>query len=215
MNPQICSQCGEENPVEAIMCWACYTPLEGADASLSHVNNSLFTFLSSDRQKWLNKANIIALCFLACGLLPNRWRHPKTRFTMVGLSLATMVVIYGMRKWQQTYPQRATSESDPIASIADTIFFYALRDQATQIRLRLVASNQLGGIQVHYQIRGEWEEQMKIPTYIWRPLINEYIQRSGSGTIKFDQDEKNAHFQLRLVIEPPQEEIILTVLDEA
>ena len=30
MNKKQCPKCGEENPIEAVMCWACYTPLSGA-----------------------------------------------------------------------------------------------------------------------------------------------------------------------------------------
>lgn len=29
MNKKKCPKCGEENPTEAVMCWACYTPLSG------------------------------------------------------------------------------------------------------------------------------------------------------------------------------------------
>ena len=32
MNKKKCPKCGEENPAEAVMCWACYTPLAGAAA---------------------------------------------------------------------------------------------------------------------------------------------------------------------------------------
>jgi hypothetical protein len=30
VNKKKCPKCGEENPAEAVMCWACYTPLAGA-----------------------------------------------------------------------------------------------------------------------------------------------------------------------------------------
>lgn len=32
MNKKKCPKCGEENPAEAVMCWACYTPLSGGGA---------------------------------------------------------------------------------------------------------------------------------------------------------------------------------------
>lgn len=33
MSQKKCPKCGESNPVEAVMCWACYTPLSGAIAA--------------------------------------------------------------------------------------------------------------------------------------------------------------------------------------
>ena len=33
MNPKKCPKCGESNPPEAVMCWACYTPLSGSAGS--------------------------------------------------------------------------------------------------------------------------------------------------------------------------------------
>jgi hypothetical protein len=32
VNKKKCPKCGEENPAEAVMCWACYTPLAGSPA---------------------------------------------------------------------------------------------------------------------------------------------------------------------------------------
>ncbi|MDQ3813224.1 MAG: zinc finger Ran-binding domain-containing protein [Armatimonadota bacterium] len=32
-NQKKCPKCGEDNPAEAVMCWACYTPLTGAAAA--------------------------------------------------------------------------------------------------------------------------------------------------------------------------------------
>jgi len=32
-NQKKCPKCGEDNPTEAVMCWACYTPLTGAAAT--------------------------------------------------------------------------------------------------------------------------------------------------------------------------------------
>ncbi len=32
MNQKKCPKCGENNPAEAVMCWACYTPLSGGGA---------------------------------------------------------------------------------------------------------------------------------------------------------------------------------------
>ncbi|RYG70864.1 hypothetical protein EON80_06595 [bacterium] len=38
-----CPKCGEDNPAEAVMCWACYTPLSGGPAvgSMSTATASL------------------------------------------------------------------------------------------------------------------------------------------------------------------------------
>jgi hypothetical protein len=33
VNKKQCPKCGEENPPEAVMCWACYTPLSGGGAA--------------------------------------------------------------------------------------------------------------------------------------------------------------------------------------
>lgn len=33
VNKKKCPKCGEENPAEAVMCWACYTPLSGSSAA--------------------------------------------------------------------------------------------------------------------------------------------------------------------------------------
>ena len=39
-NKKRCPKCGEENPPEAVMCWACYTPLSGAAAGGAAANRS-------------------------------------------------------------------------------------------------------------------------------------------------------------------------------
>lgn len=40
MNQKKCPKCGENNPAEAVMCWACYTPLSGAPVASGPIPGS-------------------------------------------------------------------------------------------------------------------------------------------------------------------------------
>jgi len=46
-----CPKCGEDNPPEAVMCWACYTPLSGELAASAASNKPLAAATAGDEEK--------------------------------------------------------------------------------------------------------------------------------------------------------------------
>lgn len=101
-------------------------------------------------------------------------------------------------------------EGSPIKRITDTILLYAVRDGASQIRLRAGI-----GIQVHYLIKDEWQEQMKMPSYVWNDLCV-YLQEQSDDLTRpviFQFEEKRFEFfpDFRRNFELPLETLILTL----
>ncbi|MBW3636833.1 MAG: hypothetical protein KY445_10280 [Armatimonadetes bacterium] len=202
MDSKICPRCGEENPSEAVMCWSCYTPLQ--DDGLQTERH----FPSLDW--WRDRAATAVPYLLVAGLVSSGWWRGKTRFWVLGTCVGVVAWGFAREKRDQSrQKQEAIDQGDPIERIGNTILFYALKDRATRIRL----TRQEYGIQVEYEIGGQWIVQMKIPGYVWEPLRDEFVQRARQQPFAFSQEQHSAHFRLRILIEPPHEEIMLTTVE--
>ena len=72
-NKKRCPKCGEENPPEAVMCWACYTPLSAAAAAgASHAknaSNSASTLDEEDDKDRKSSAQPWQIAVIAIGLI--------------------------------------------------------------------------------------------------------------------------------------------------
>lgn len=51
MSQKKCPKCGENNPAEAVMCWACYTPLAGGATAMPHASAPVGQSASAERTK--------------------------------------------------------------------------------------------------------------------------------------------------------------------
>jgi len=61
-----CPKCGENNPAEAVMCWACYTPLAGGATAMPHASAPVGQSASTEKTKnsvapWQIAAIVVAL----------------------------------------------------------------------------------------------------------------------------------------------------------
>lgn len=199
-----CAKCGEGNPPEAVMCWACYTPLPGKDArpaksrrrreaweawqtAQDALEAAPLVHLEIHDAEQLRQLVTIGGCTvggaLALGGLASLARRSPVGAAgvcgaLLGLS-ASMVFLWREQK-QQTEAesisdQHSSEDAPPIVRIADTILRYAAKDGASEIAVE----PQLRGLRVRYLINGEWHEQMKIPSYVQDELIAEFKERAG------------------------------------
>jgi hypothetical protein len=182
------------------MCWNCYHSFQKDEQP---------HFRSLDW--WRDKAKTAAPYLLVAGLASSGWWRGKTRFLVLGTCAGVLAWSFAREKREQSRQrQEAILQGDPVERIVNTILFYALKDGATRIRL----TRQEWGFQVEYEIDGQWNLQMKIPGYVWQPLQNELVQHAKQQPFHFSQEQYSADFRLRIVSEPPHEEIMLTIVDK-
>lgn len=222
---QSCPKCGEESPVAAVMCWACYSPLGDAKPAPIRLSEASPELRFPRLSWWRGKAEIAARIAVVGALVSSGWWRGKTRYGILGAGLAIVALIAAQQKLGEAKRNRRQSDprdlQSPICRITDTILLYAIKDKATQVRIK----GHPYGVQVEYLIADEWREQMKIPIYVWHSLQNEIQVRAEDGAIRLslskvseqaDQlnplspDEQNATFSVRILIEPPRAEILLT-----
>lgn len=215
---QICPKCWEENPAEATMCWACYTLLSDSkfgkgDASPQRP--------SSQPETWRGKAEMIGGYLLFGALISSGWWRGKTRFGVLGAGLAMVALIEAVNRRKQRV-KKVQNGVEPIRRIADTILLYAIKDNASEVRISRLEHY----ISVQYQIEGAWREQVKIPLYAWDSLLNEFGDRSENSAVKISpletqkneltpplsSAEQNTRFAVKLSNYPRQVELILTRL---
>ena len=201
------------------MCWACYTPLSGVTPDTIRLNDNEpeLPFDTPKRRvlQWWedNSANVAG--WLWVGLMTSSgWWPRKKRYWVLGAGSSVAAWLFTQHKRDAERLRHQDGNRDrrdlqsPIVRIADTILLYALKDSATQVRI----SKQEDGVLVQYEIGGEWHDQMRIPHYVWAALKNEFTIRAGSGAIDFSQDGRDRRFGLRILVEPPHEEISLRLL---
>ncbi|RYG53547.1 hypothetical protein EON80_32600 [bacterium] len=193
-----CPKCGEDNPEEALLCWACYTPL----ASPEKLQNDGGALREDNATKRLeinihqDAADVLRLTLLVSSLLS--WLAsgyvPRRRGVLIGTGIACLVALVGWFKWDERVAARQSALAegeDPTARILDTILLYAVRDGASQVRLRAGVR-----VWVHYLIDGEWHEQMHIPAYVWEPLSSLLIEKSDSWKQNFTFEADGKPFEL-------------------
>lgn len=152
----------------------------------------------------------VAPYLLLAGLVSSGWWRGNTRFLVLGACVGTLAGLFAAEKRDQfRQRQEEMGWSDPNELMANSILFYALQDRATRIKL----TRQEWSFQVEHEFDDEWHVWMKIPNYVWEPLKNELVQRARQQPFHFSQEEHSASFRLRILIEPPHEEILLTTVD--
>lgn len=230
---QICPKCGEGNPAEAVMCWACYTPLSGAQPGTlpakrggpisAHEPETTSRF--PQIAWWRDKANDVAPFLLVGSLISSGWWRGKTRYGVLSAASAIVAFVMARQKLDEIKSRRRNPDLEnslsPIHRIVDTILLYAVKDNASQVRI----TRHERGVQVEYQIESEWREQMKIPLYVWYQLQNELQTRAESGAVNLlpaftrlewiddlSPAQQNTGFTARILIEPSRAEILLTRL---
>ena len=219
METKRCPKCGEENPPEAVLCWACYTPFSGATPGPIQWNDNEpeLHFDTPKRRvsRWWKDNSATVAGWLWIGIMTSSgWWPRKKRYWVLGAgsSVAAWLFTQDKRDAERLRHQDGNRGQrdlqSPIIRIADTILLYSRKDSATQIRI----SKREDGVRVEYEIGGEWRDQMKIPHYVWAALKNEFTIRAGSESIRFSQDGCDGRFGLRILVEPPHEEISLRLL---
>lgn len=158
----LCPKCSEENPDEAVMCWACYTPLNGGDP----VSSQPGVHLDLDASQLLIGGAFATL--VASGWLPKRFR-----LGALGVAAASFSAYIALHNQEKRRAESATEERTATQRIVDHILLDAGKNQATCARLQRFAR----GVQFTYEVNGQWHTQMRIPSYVWQPLLTELLGR--------------------------------------
>lgn len=205
---QVCPECGEENAAEAVMCWACYQPLR----STAFGPGPFARTMVSDRPAWLSllfdfDRSLGIILFILSGWVP----RPLALYVIEAglISILGPQLLGCLRDWRERkrlkaqqakywrYPESSVwvitpheldSDSPPIVSILNTLLLYAFKAGADRIRLSMYSK----GLAVHYRIEGDWQEQMKLPSYVEKDLrerlrfvADQEKLHSQSGKVKF------------------------------
>lgn len=184
---QDCPKCGEDNPIEAVMCWACYTPL-GSGAAVEAARKKR---QAHERATRLEDFFCYALPFAGIALFIASGYARKIRFPLVGVGLLSFLLSFVWSKRRNViHARNQAQESSPIEGITNTFLLYAVRDGASKIRLRTGI-----GTCIHYLIGEEWREQMKLPIYIWSPLCDHLLGQSDNWTRPIVFESEGARFE--------------------
>ncbi len=186
---QDCPKCGEDNPIEAVMCWACFAPL-GLEAEAAQAKQQA-------RQRAVRfekrlEEFFCALPFGGIALLITSGYVRKVRLPLIGAGLLLLALSFGWSKRSAATAARSQAqEPSPIERITDTFLLYAVRDGASKIRLRAGI-----GVHVHYLIGDQWQEQMRIPGFVWNDLRTHLLGQSDKWTrpIVFETGGSRAEF---------------------
>ncbi len=187
MKTQNCPKCGEENLADAVMCWACYTPLGAgrASAPVPKAENSTGEKVKKRLSDAVPYMAIVAST--ASGWLPRRMRLPVLGASASALFGPMLIDILKNRFAKDKTDDAINREGErsPSVRIAETILYYAWRDKAMTTRIEEKGR----GIRVCYQIENEWREQMKIPLYVWKPLRQQLLRYARQGEFKLESSE--------------------------
>lgn len=232
---QTCPKCGEESPEAAVMCWACYSPLGNAKLAPIRPSEDEPELRFPRPAWWRGKAEIAAQIAMIGALVSSGWWRGKARFSVLSAGLAGVGIFVGLEKRadSQRAKQREQNKIDPrdrhsaVCHIADTILIQAITFKTAQVRIRPLEFAEVVDypVEVVFLIEGEWSQWMNLPLHLWRPLQNEFQMRAESDALRISSTglrienpwwrrltpaDQNAAFALRILIEPPHAEILLT-----
>ena len=132
---QKCPKCGEENPAEAVMCWACYTPLSAAKAHAPRPEPAPADEkpTSEKIKRWLSDAvpYTAVASSIASGWLPRKMRLPVLGASASAL-LGPMLLAelkHRLAKDKTDVARNHEGERSPSVRIAETILFYAWKEK--------------------------------------------------------------------------------------
>ena len=185
MKEQVCPHCGAVSPAEAVICWACYTPLGARKASASPSPTIPETEISAKTKlkRWVSDA---APWAAIVGLAANGWLPRRARWPVLGAGLSVLGGPLLLTQWKQLAGDKsadaAMNEAEKSISvrIAETVFSCAL--QAKSNRVRIEESGQ--SVRFKYQIEGEWREQIAMPLRDWRSLRHQLLLCARQGEFR-------------------------------
>jgi hypothetical protein len=176
MGQQICSGCGETNPLESVMCWACYTPLGDAakrEAHYAKIGNRLGVQLRPfvPRIIW--------------GKMQGKGREdPIVRilYTIIDSALKDQAREIHVQPEKVELPREADG---PQAERWNSVF-----------------GERRVGVHILYKIGDELREQMKVPGYILEPLVAEIKKRSKLVMVCLDErwNERECSYEGRFCV---------------
>lgn len=210
---KFCPKCGETNLADAVICWACYSALARIDDEAAYDRAANSRRQHERRARWEVHLHtgFDALPVVGVLLLIASGYAQKSRFPLLVSGLLALGACL-VRSTRIERAQARAEEETPIQRITNTILLYAVRDGASQIRLR-------AGIDVHvsYLIDDEWQEQMELPAYVWKDLRAHLIEQSDNWT-RFVAFQMNGHRfefagKFKRESELPLETVMLSLLD--
>jgi hypothetical protein len=160
-----CSGCGENNPVEAVMCWACYTPVH-----------------APFRQRVYYRAR----SFWHGVRFRNKRPEPTKEEALLGDDPVSMILWTIIRYAVKDHAGQILVEPQIVETPVN-----ATQPQLSGHRA-VFGENGIG-VRVLYRNDAIWNEQMKIPAYVLEPLYDDVrsrsaagLQRNGEGRIAFN-----------------------------
>lgn len=173
-----CLCCGETNPNEAVMCWACYTPVQGP--LLRRLKYKTQTFWISFKYKL-------------------RRPEPAEEETLLGDDPVSMML------W--TIIKYAVKDQAGQILVEPQVVETPVNATQPQLRGHRAVFGENGiGVRVLYRIDAMWNEQMKIPGYVLEPLYEdvrsrcaEDSQRNGEDRIAFNWQGINYNLKVNFI----------------
>lgn len=202
-----CPECGEECYGAVFSCPACSASLETED--------ELKTRKKHERGLRLEKMSDDFVRVLPLGavfLLVASGYSRKSRLTLIGLGLGMLVAACAwIKRKNASRAAHENIEKPPVERLTHAIFLYAVRDGASQIRLRAGV-----GVAVHYLIGDKWKEQMKIPAhaFAWADLRDHLKEQSDNWKqpILLEMNGKRCQYTPRFERDFPLETLTLSKL---
>ena len=168
MKDQVCPKCGEENLADAVMCWACYTPLGTPPREVKPQPTATEKARPALADAW---PYLLLGAFTANGWLPRRARWP-----VLGACLATVGALFGEQKWRQRKVTASIeTQLEPVVRFTHIFLVHANQAEATAMRLHENGR----GVRGSLLIAGEWQETTRLPIELWfsmRHLLHQYAR---------------------------------------
>lgn len=190
--PQICAKCGEENPAEAEVCWACYWPAgrswtPGVDEEPKVTvkwEDELGNSHPVPPRTWLDQTLGLLPPLSYAALFSAGWWRGKTRFVTLGGALAGFALSRWLEARRERERERQSAGPMPRQTdwgrLIDSILRRSLSTRATQIRLTRQGSDPL---RVEFCHEKEWRLQYELSWRLWSALQMEVCNRAWSDTI--------------------------------
>lgn len=207
-----CPRCHSLESPDALLCRVCYEPLSKEPLPplpLANGGNALhFRRSLRSPDHWIAGFAVAAIA----SLVSSGWWKGKARYAALGSAVGLGLVGVLVGKWLTRRTTRSQDDprapSSPVRQIPPAILRYALESDATQVRLTLRDQ----GVPVEHLVNGVWRTQLTLPRFLWAPLKNELTVSAGRGHLQYEQQGMKAEVALNIIVEPPHQEIQLTVL---
>ncbi len=171
--PEInCPKCGESNPADCVICWACYAPL---------IRHSARAVSPRPRAKRLGDAILNGFVpLLLAGLLSSGWLARRARWPVLGASLSGLLALIAAEQWsnrKSTALIQAQLEPEPAVRWHRELLLYAQQQGATAVRLTENGAD----LKPFYRLNGQWREGTPLPLVLWFPMRHLSLQCARTG----------------------------------